>query len=161
MYTVQNRFVYLNYIYPTYWRPKSSYSPFSAKIVTVAPSLLCHLVYLFSVYQVYVRLYLLVAGAMGGVVKSCDTCARICKPFKEPRNWYSAGGIDSLESIPGLHKRLQIRAQKSVRAERFVPPALQYFFYNPTSRDLLSENKCTEMEFLNIILINTRVHCSF
>ncbi len=56
--------------------------------------------------------------------------AQICKPFKEPRNRFSAlregttnlfdvparqdtqaGGIDSLELIPGLLKRLQIRAQ--------------------------------------------------
>ncbi len=58
--------------------------------------------------------------------------ARICKPFKEPRNrfpaWLAAtttlfvvparqaaqaGGIDSSESIPGLLKRLQIRAQST------------------------------------------------
>ncbi len=57
------------------------------------------------------------------------TRTRIFKPFKEPRNrfpsWRSgtttlfvgparqttyAGGIDFSESIPGLHKRLQIRA---------------------------------------------------
>jgi hypothetical protein len=53
--------------------------------------------------------------------------ARICIPFMEPRNRFparragtttlfvvlarQAGGIDSSESIPGLHKRLQIRAQ--------------------------------------------------
>jgi hypothetical protein len=55
--------------------------------------------------------------------------ARICKPFKEPRNRFQAWrartttlfivharqatkvrGMDSSESIPGLHKRLQIRA---------------------------------------------------
>jgi hypothetical protein len=55
--------------------------------------------------------------------------ARICKPFKEPRNRFSAwragtttlfvvparqaswaGGIESSESIPGLLKHLQIRA---------------------------------------------------
>ncbi len=54
--------------------------------------------------------------------------ARNCKPFKELRNRFPAwragptilfdvparqatlaSGIDSLESIPGLHKRLQIR----------------------------------------------------
>jgi hypothetical protein len=57
------------------------------------------------------------------------TRARICKPLKEPRNRFPAwragtttlfdvpahqatwgGGIDSLESIPGLLKHLQIRA---------------------------------------------------
>ncbi len=57
------------------------------------------------------------------------TRALIYKPFKEPSNWLPAwragkttlfdvlahqatwgGGIDSLESIPGLLKRLQIRA---------------------------------------------------
>ncbi len=54
--------------------------------------------------------------------------ARICKPFKEPRNRFpdgtttlldvparqatwEAGGVDSLESVPGLLKRLQILAQ--------------------------------------------------
>jgi hypothetical protein len=47
--------------------------------------------------------------------------ARICKPYKEPRNRFSAwrAGTTTLffvparlaESIPGLHKRLQIRAQ--------------------------------------------------
>jgi hypothetical protein len=52
--------------------------------------------------------------------------ASICKPFQEPRNRFppwragtttlydvparQAGGIDFLESIPGLLKRLQIRA---------------------------------------------------
>ncbi len=60
-----------------------------------------------------------------------DSRARICKPFKEPRNRFPtwrvrktalsdvparqatlAGLIDSLESISGLLKRLQIRAQK-------------------------------------------------
>ena len=59
--------------------------------------------------------------------------ARICKPFNEPRNRFptwrasiailfdvparkdtSAGGIDTLESIPGLLKRLQIRAQATL-----------------------------------------------
>ncbi len=58
--------------------------------------------------------------------------ARICRPYKEHRNWFPvwragtatlfdvpasqatlAGGIDSLESIPGLLKRQQIRAQPS------------------------------------------------
>jgi hypothetical protein len=58
--------------------------------------------------------------------------ARICKPYKEPRNRFpanrasattlfvvparqatKAGGVDSSESIPGLHKCLQIRAQSS------------------------------------------------
>ncbi len=57
-----------------------------------------------------------------------DNWARICKPFKEPRNRFpawradmttvvptrqatiTAGGIYSSESIPGLHKRLQLRA---------------------------------------------------
>jgi hypothetical protein len=58
--------------------------------------------------------------------------ARIYKPFKEPRNRFpalrprtktlfevpsckatQAGGIDSLESIPGLHKRFQFRALAS------------------------------------------------
>jgi hypothetical protein len=59
--------------------------------------------------------------------------ARICKPFKQPRNrsrtWragmtrqayftyrparlHRLAGIDFLESIPGLFKRLQIRAQR-------------------------------------------------
>ncbi len=57
------------------------------------------------------------------------TRARICKPFKGPRNRFpawrasmttlfvvparqatEAGEIDSSESIPGLHKHLQIRA---------------------------------------------------
>jgi hypothetical protein len=46
--------------------------------------------------------------------------AQICKPFKQPRNrfpdnpiWRTGppGGISSLESNPGLLKRLQIRAQ--------------------------------------------------
>jgi hypothetical protein len=56
--------------------------------------------------------------------------ARIFRPFEEPRNRFPplrtgtiilyvvparqetwASGIDSSESIPGLHKRLQIRAQ--------------------------------------------------
>jgi hypothetical protein len=56
--------------------------------------------------------------------------ARICRPFEEPRNRFPAwrdgtatpfvvparqatlpGEIDSSELIPGLHKRLQIRAQ--------------------------------------------------
>jgi hypothetical protein len=56
--------------------------------------------------------------------------ARICRPFKEPRNRFPAwractttlfvvparqatwvGGIGLSESIPGLYKRLQIRAQ--------------------------------------------------
>ncbi len=60
---------------------------------------------------------------------SKQSWARICKPFKEPRNRFSAcrvgtttlfvvparlateaGRIDSSESIPGLYKRLQIRA---------------------------------------------------
>ncbi len=57
--------------------------------------------------------------------------ARICKPFNEPRNRFqpastatlfdvptrkdtSAGGIESLESIPGLLKHLQIRAQATL-----------------------------------------------
>ncbi len=59
------------------------------------------------------------------------TRARICKPFKEPRNRFPASGpvrqpyltyrpsrlhrlrgIDSLEPIPGLLKRLQIRAHR-------------------------------------------------
>ncbi len=59
--------------------------------------------------------------------------ARICKPFNEPRNRFptwrariatlfdvparkdtSAGGIDSLESIPGLLKRLKILAQATL-----------------------------------------------
>jgi hypothetical protein len=59
--------------------------------------------------------------------------ARICKPRK-PRNRFTAwqactttlfvvsarqatqgGGIDSSESIPGLHKRLQIRALNTIR----------------------------------------------
>jgi hypothetical protein len=57
----------------------------------------------------------------------------ICRPFKEPRNRFPAwrvgtttlfvvqacqaawaGGIGSSESIPGLHKRLQIRAQDTL-----------------------------------------------
>ncbi len=64
---------------------------------------------------------------------------RMCKAFKEPRNrflvWRAIattlldvptrqatkdGGIDSLESIPGLLKRLQIRAL--VTAAEFSPP---------------------------------------
>ncbi len=39
--------------------------------------------------------------------------ARICRPFKEPRNRFPArrvGEIDSSQSIPGLHNCLQIRA---------------------------------------------------
>ncbi len=59
--------------------------------------------------------------------------ARICRPFKEPRNLFpawrastttlfvvpasqatKAGGIDSSESNPELHKRLQIRAQLKI-----------------------------------------------
>jgi hypothetical protein len=59
--------------------------------------------------------------------------ARICKPYKEPSNRFpawrvgtttllvvparqviKAGGIDSLESIPGLLKRLQIQAQTTL-----------------------------------------------
>ncbi len=59
----------------------------------------------------------------------CESWARICRPFKEPRYRFPAlragtktlfvvlarqatwaGEIDSSESIPGLHKRLQIRA---------------------------------------------------
>ncbi len=59
------------------------------------------------------------------------TSARICKPFKEPKNRFPAGGpvrqlyltqqpaklhrlggIDSLEPITGLIKRLQIRAHR-------------------------------------------------
>jgi hypothetical protein len=56
--------------------------------------------------------------------------ARICKPFKEPRNRFpagattlfdvparlatKAGGISFLESIPGFLKRLQIRAPVKV-----------------------------------------------
>jgi hypothetical protein len=58
-----------------------------------------------------------------------NTRDRICKPFREPRNRFPAcragkttildvpasqatlaGGIDALESIPGLLERLQIRA---------------------------------------------------
>ncbi len=55
--------------------------------------------------------------------------ARICKHFKEHRNRFlawrvgtttlfdgqatKAGGIDSLESIPGLHKRFKIRARQN------------------------------------------------
>jgi hypothetical protein len=41
------------------------------------------------------------------------TCGSVfcpCKPFKEPRNRFQPGGIDISESIPGLVKRLQIRA---------------------------------------------------
>ncbi len=57
----------------------------------------------------------------------------ICKPLKEPRNQFPAGTttlfdvpvrqvtkaavIDSLESIPGLLKRLQIRAQDNAERE--------------------------------------------
>jgi hypothetical protein len=32
--------------------------------------------------------------------------ARICRPFKEPRNRFQAWPNRFLESIPGLHKRL-------------------------------------------------------
>jgi hypothetical protein len=65
------------------------------------------------------------------------TGARICKPFKEPRKRFPAcrastttlfvvpvrqatyaGGIESSESIPGLLKRLLIRAQCSARLDR-------------------------------------------
>ncbi len=71
--------------------------------------------------------------------------ARICKPFKEPRNRFpaweagtttlfvvpagmqatEAGRIDSSESIPGLHKRLQIRALYSV----YTAACLQFIVY--------------------------------
>ncbi len=68
--------------------------------------------------------------------------ARICKPFKESMNRFpasrtdattlfvvparqatSAGGIDSLESIPGLHKSLPIRAL----GVRYANPILTQF----------------------------------
>jgi hypothetical protein len=62
-------------------------------------------------------------------IMTCGTRARICRPFKETGNRFPAwragtttlffvparqatyvGKIDSWESIPGLHKRQQIRA---------------------------------------------------
>jgi hypothetical protein len=65
--------------------------------------------------------------------------ARICKPFKEPRNRFPArragttslfdvptsqgGGIDSLESLPGLLKLLQIRAR--VRVSQLVESCVE------------------------------------
>jgi len=70
-------------------------------------------------------------GKIGRYFRHTDTVflTRICKPFKEPRNRFPArlagtttlfvvparqaaqtGGIDSSESIPGLLKRLRVRA---------------------------------------------------
>ncbi len=70
-------------------------------------------------------------GGGGGGIKVLKR-ARICKPFKEPRNRFpawragttslfdvparqatKAGGINSMKSIPGLLERFQIRAQLS------------------------------------------------
>ncbi len=84
------------------------------------------------------------------------TRARTCKPFKEPRNrfpsWRSgtttlfvgparqttkAGGIDFSESIPGLHKRLQIRALGRTGIRQIgVEPALHKLYIGWPNRFL-------------------------
>ncbi len=80
--------------------------------------------------------------------------ARTCRHFKEPRNRFparragtttlfcaparqvtQAGEIDSSDSIPGLHKRVQIRAQKCKRGmlllrQPFPPSHLHSFVHN-------------------------------
>jgi hypothetical protein len=84
--------------------------------------------------------------------------ARICKLFKEPRNRFpawragtitlfvaparhatQAGGIESSESIPGLLKRLQIRAQYGFC--RDVKTPLIFSFYTTFKFDLYAKRQ--------------------
>jgi hypothetical protein len=77
------------------------------------------------------------------VVLKVGDKSRICKPFREPRNRYpawrastttmfdvparqvtKADGMNSLESIPGLLKRLQIQAQETPRRRLKVTSSL-------------------------------------
>jgi hypothetical protein len=63
------------------------------------------------------------------MIHKSSTRARICKRLSIPgidfasRAWRQPGGFDSLESIPGLLKRLQIRAPGTFQILADVLPA--------------------------------------
>jgi hypothetical protein len=109
------------------------------------------------------------SGTRNGVTR-----ARICKPFKEPRNrfrawragnvrqsicrtgppsYIGAGGIYSSESIPGLLKHLQIRAlmESPPPITRTLRGKLLYFQQYSTEMHFASEERILDLIFLFLI----------